>query len=434
MLISDYNLYSQIFTSVLLMGVVFKVGQLSDRYGRKPFLVAVLVMFTLSKAITLFAVTEYDTFQFWLLIGADFVVTLGGGMGTAMAMIKCYISDVSLPQDRSYLFGIGIAFMTVGGGLGPAVLGLLSKLFGTQLLGAPIEYKELEKGYFLPLKIDFWADVLVVLYSIFVFPESRSRSAMEESRRAAAEIPTSTFSEKTKALFRPLGLLTYPETVSSRSGNNIRLVVVTLISVTCIHGAVSGSLGSILMPFGVLKFSWGAADIAKLMVSTSVIQTVVLVGLSPLLSKGLFQRVLKYETKDKNLDNVDMGMLSVGLLCQTAGMLALPFVGSTNMVILVLGIASIGAISLPTFDSVLLKYYPESHLGEFLGAVSLVLGVLSIIVPVVMISLYKVGVSASFPGLPYIIAATGNGMGAAALFMAQRLLNRGSYSVLATQL
>lgn len=433
MLISDYYLYLLVFASILLMGVVFKACQLSDQYGRKPFLVAVLVMFTLNKAITLLAVTEYSTFQVWLLLLAEFVVNLGGGVGTAMAMIKCYISDISQPQERSYLFGVGIAFMTVGAALGPALLSILSELFGTELLEAPKEYKELETPFFLPLKIDFWADVLVVLYAIFVFPESRSKSAMQESKEEAASIPTASLLEKMRALFRPLRLLTYPKTVNPSPRPNLRFVVVALISVTCVLGAVSGSLGSIIMPFGVLKFGWGAADIAKLMVWTSVSNTVVLVVVSPLLSKGLFQQLLGCETREKELDTVDMGMLLVGLLCQSAGMLALPFVGSTSMVIVVFCVATIGAIAAPTFDSAILKFYPESHVGEFFGAVSLVLGVLGLVVPVGMISLYKLGVSATFPGLPYVVAAVCNGAGMGVLLTAKRLLHRGSYEMLSPQ-
>jgi MFS family permease len=98
------------------------LGQLSDRFGRKPVLIVSQVGTLIGFLILAFATSLPVVFLSRIIDGIT-----AGNLSTAQA----YISDVTPPQERARSFGIiGIAF-GMGFLLGPAVSGFLSQ-FGLQ--------------------------------------------------------------------------------------------------------------------------------------------------------------------------------------------------------------------------------------------------------------------------------------------------------------
>ncbi len=95
------------------------IGNLSDRFGRRPVLLASVLTFALDNLICALA-TSY-----WMLfIGRSLAGISGANFGTASA----YIADVSDDENRAKNFGlIGIAFGT-GFALGPVIGGFLGEL------------------------------------------------------------------------------------------------------------------------------------------------------------------------------------------------------------------------------------------------------------------------------------------------------------------
>ncbi|MCA1492254.1 TCR/Tet family MFS transporter [Sinorhizobium alkalisoli] len=95
------------------------IGNLSDRFGRRPVLLASVFTFAMDNLICALA-TSY-----WMLfIGRVLAGVSGASFGTASA----FIADVSDDSNRARNFGlIGIAFGT-GFALGPVIGGLLGEL------------------------------------------------------------------------------------------------------------------------------------------------------------------------------------------------------------------------------------------------------------------------------------------------------------------
>ena len=130
------------------------IGNLSDKYGRRPVLLASLLGFGIDY-IFLALAPSYG----WLFAGRIIAGITGASFTTATA----YIADVSTPETRAKNFGmIGAAF-GLGFVLGPALGGLLAGL-GT--------------------RVPFYAAAILCLlnclYGYFVLPESLSK----ENRRA----------------------------------------------------------------------------------------------------------------------------------------------------------------------------------------------------------------------------------------------------------
>jgi DHA1 family tetracycline resistance protein-like MFS transporter len=129
------------------------MGNLGDRFGRRPVLLGSLAAFGFDYLLMGFAPTAS-----WLFLGRAIAGVAGAVYSPAMA----YIADVSPPEKRAQSFGVmGLAF---GGGfiLGPAIGGLLGA-FGPR---APFLVAAALAG------VNF-------IYGYFVLPESLPR----ESRR-----------------------------------------------------------------------------------------------------------------------------------------------------------------------------------------------------------------------------------------------------------
>lgn len=130
------------------------IGNLSDKYGRRPIILLSLFAFSLDYILLAFAPTIT-----WLFIGR----IIAGISGASITTASAYIADVSTPENRAKNFGmIGAAF-GLGFIIGPVIGGLLGQ-FGA--------------------RIPFYAAAVLCLinflYGYFILPESLAL----ENRRA----------------------------------------------------------------------------------------------------------------------------------------------------------------------------------------------------------------------------------------------------------
>lgn len=122
------------------------IGGLSDRYGRRPVLLASLFGFGIDYLFLAFAPTLG-----WLFVGR----IIAGVMGASFTTGAAYIADVSTPEKRAQNFGmIGAAF-GLGFIIGPVVGGLLGE-YGTRV----------------PFFAAAALSLLNWLYGFFILPES----------------------------------------------------------------------------------------------------------------------------------------------------------------------------------------------------------------------------------------------------------------------
>jgi DHA1 family tetracycline resistance protein-like MFS transporter len=140
-----YSVMQFLFSPVL--------GNLSDRFGRRPVLLFSLFGFGLDYLLLAFAPNIT-----WLFIGR----ILAGITGASMTTASAYIADISTPEKRAQNFGMVGAAFGLGFIIGPVIGGVL--------------------GQFGP-RIPFYAAAVLTLlnwlYGYFILPESLS----EENRR-----------------------------------------------------------------------------------------------------------------------------------------------------------------------------------------------------------------------------------------------------------
>lgn len=97
------------------------VGGLSDRFGRKPILLAALGGFTIDYLIMGFAPV------FWLLLIGRL---LAGIFGASYTTANAFIADITPPEQRAGRFGMMGAAFGLGFIIGPGLGGLLGEWFG----------------------------------------------------------------------------------------------------------------------------------------------------------------------------------------------------------------------------------------------------------------------------------------------------------------
>ena len=118
--LGGFSLLSWVFTAYLLATTIAIpiVGRPSDMFGRKPFIIAGVLIFVLASA----AAGAAPSMPF--LIGARAVQGIGGGI--IQACVFASIGDIFTPIQRAKYVGYIIGVFTIAAVTGPAIGGLLT--------------------------------------------------------------------------------------------------------------------------------------------------------------------------------------------------------------------------------------------------------------------------------------------------------------------
>ena len=122
------------------------IGNLSDKYGRRPVLLLSLFGFGIDYIFLALSPTIW-----WLFVGRIIAGIFGASFTTATA----YIADISTNENRAQNFGLIGAAFGLGFVIGPAIGGLLGEL-----------------GPRVPFIVAAILTLINVLYGYFVLPES----------------------------------------------------------------------------------------------------------------------------------------------------------------------------------------------------------------------------------------------------------------------
>jgi Bcr/CflA subfamily drug resistance transporter len=120
---ADYSLISLSIAGYLAITAVLQVimGPLSDRFGRRPVLLAGLVIFTLASLVCAL------TTSIWVFLASR---VLQGAVISGWALSLAVIRDMAPPQEAASLIGYVSMAMAVAPMLGPMLGGALDELFG----------------------------------------------------------------------------------------------------------------------------------------------------------------------------------------------------------------------------------------------------------------------------------------------------------------
>ena len=165
---------------LITVGTVFSAfesfifGPLSDRYGRKLFLILGGVFSTIR--LVLYAVSR----DFWILAVAQGIGALGEGVGSGQPVVSGYIADKTRAAKRAHVFSVLAISNSVSSTIG-ALTAALPAYFQASL-GVDV----VESHVFL-----FWVGVAMNVLAMFLLIPLRD---VERQRKEGSVKPASTFS------------------------------------------------------------------------------------------------------------------------------------------------------------------------------------------------------------------------------------------------
>jgi len=298
LILTIYALAQFIFTPIL--------GSLSDRFGRKPIIIASLLIEAFSLALTGFAGSLV------VLLIARFIGGIGASnIGSAQAVV----ADVTPPEGRARGMGMIGAAIGLGFVIGPAIGGILSPI-----------------GPAVPFIVAMVVALINALLVLLFLPETRKVREISTTHASSTE--------QQGILPSGLGQLLRNKTLT-------RLIVINLLFTTAFT-----AMEAVFALFSQHMFGWTAKENGYIFAYVGII-IVIMQG-------GLIGRLVKRFGEQK--------LLIAGLLMLTLGLVLLPFSSTLAVMLIALGILSAGngAVT-PTVSALLSLTSPRDAQGKVLG-------------------------------------------------------------------
>jgi len=254
------------------------IGNLSDRFGRRPIILFSLFAFGVDYLLMGFAPTVA-----WLFIGR----AVAGIAGAVYVPANAFVADVTPPERRAQAFGmVGSAF-GLGFILGPGIGGLLGEL-----------------GPRAPFFVAAALAGLNFLFGIFVLPESLPR----ERRRAFSWRRANPFGAVTMLRHHP-GVMLY-----------------ALAAVACLVG--TNVYPSTWAFFMTAKFSWSSGMIGLSLVATGI----AMAGAQAFLTGRLSKRIGELRTAIVGLSSAAALALAYAFITHAWMVFVLTFIGAVQAI------------------------------------------------------------------------------------------------------
>ncbi|OBA22675.1 hypothetical protein METBIDRAFT_19161, partial [Metschnikowia bicuspidata var. bicuspidata NRRL YB-4993] len=410
---------------VAVMVALGKVGPLSDRHGRKVFLVAALLCAAAGLLAKYTLMALYATLPARLLVAVELVLNCAGGSLAVLTLANCYVSDIAEAHQRTYYMGINVACFFAGMSTGPvagnAVLAFFRRHAPAASQPAATYGPGLGGADFAPLRLELWLFFGILAFAVFVLPESRGAAARRMSRslslallkallRAAAPPRRRDAVCRSLNFLRPVRLVFYPRDsvhrLRHRAIARTRVAVLLLVVAECLITSFGAAMGEVYILYGVYRFQWAASDIGRLMAVTCLGRAVMLVVVSPVLTRNVCQGRLGLRPNRRRFDKIDFAVVVLAFACECAGHLGLGAARSGAVFLGCLVFNSVSCVAAPALNSAIIKFYPEAKIGEVFGGIAIVKNVFSIVCPVAILALYKTALSRwNYPQVIFLVLA-----------------------------
>jgi len=359
LLLTVYALAQFIFTPVL--------GALSDRYGRRPIILASLLIEALSLALSAVAGSLA------ILVVARFIGGLGASnIGSAQAVV----ADVTPVEGRARGMGLIGAAIGLGFVVGPALGGLVAPL-----------------GPAVP----FWVAMSVALANALLvlrfLPETRyartesppdlfaPRAVRRSAHRTTRKVPTLPSTAPASTVIRGMGAAFAGWRRVLRNPVVVRLVVINLLFTVAFT-----AMEAVFPLFTQHSFGWKAIQNGYIFTYAGIVIVLMQGGLVGQLVKRWGERSL----------------LITGLVMLAAGLALLSWSTNLALLLVALGVVSIsdGAVT-PVVSALLSFASPPTTQGETLGLAQGVAGLGRVIGPLAAGSAFAIG----GPGAPFFLGS-----------------------------
>ncbi|GAN05660.1 tetracycline-efflux transporter [Mucor ambiguus] len=338
-----------------LLGAGF-YGRLSDRKGRSLIVRISTIGSLLYVSCDLLTAKYYDTIGITLLFVGPLIRGIMAGEGVLMAAVQAYIADCTSADSRTVIFARLMASLFIGSAIGPFV--------SSQIL----KHTDSLVNVFY---VAFIVDIINVLYTVFILPESNQFINQHESQQG---------NDTHK---RALGLCSHVNIFSAlKILFKDRPIHLTRYALPCI--ALADFLLALVkrpptLLYAMLKFKWTAYEGSLYYTCTSLMKLMMMIGVLPLFSKLFKKKCPKaHATTAADQEKIvssstlfDIWMVRVGI-GMDAVCLALAGLASNVILFTTAGmLQSVSMLAQPSIRGLLTTCVKPNQVGELLGAVAI---------------------------------------------------------------
>ncbi|KAG9243573.1 major facilitator superfamily domain-containing protein [Calycina marina] len=412
-LVTKFMLFMVIIPGILSAIMAPRLGSMSDRYGRKRFMVLSSSGLFCAEVITILVAKYPDTLDYrWLLAGAIFD-GLTGSFTVGMALTHAYAADCTAPPKRGVAFGYFHACLFTGIALGPLVAAFIIKAFGEILI-----------VFYIALVIH----TCFMLFVAFVVPESLSKKRQILAReRYARDGGTwagynSAWALKKLNILEPLKILR-PTGLGTSSRLRANLLLLAMVD-TIIFGVAMGAVTVTVYYMGY-QFGWGTAQTSMFIFAVNSTRVTCLVLILPVLNyfvrtrpanKQRRQSGFAIPEKNSGSDNLDLNIIRGAIFFELLGFLGYALARRGEVFVVAGIVTALGGVGSPTLQSALTKHVPHDRVGQLLGATGLLHSLARVVAPLVFNLIYA-GTVDTFPQTVFVVLALCFGLALLASFL-----------------
>ncbi|KAL3288491.1 hypothetical protein HHI36_002933 [Cryptolaemus montrouzieri] len=218
------SMVSQLPVGILCAILALFIGSWSDRYGRKPVMIATIIGQTISFGVII-VFCLLPNISAWYLVLSSVPIILSGGFAAALTTYLSYLTDITDETSRGVRMGIFEVVLSVG-----MLLGMISSSY---IFNAT--------GYIGIFVVAAGLYIIALIYTIFVLEESLPNRETEGKFR--------TFFE-----FENIKVMTI--TTFKKRPDQKRTLILLCLTITSLFIFAVMSEGSCVYMFLRLKFGW----------------------------------------------------------------------------------------------------------------------------------------------------------------------------------
>ncbi|KNG48296.1 tetracycline-efflux transporter [Stemphylium lycopersici] len=399
---SLFLLYAGLCSGLLSAIVSPKIGALSDRYGRKSFMVANTFGALFGEIITILAAKFPETVHVnWILVGYA-LEGISGSFIVGMACAHSYASDVTAPQKRNVAFSYFHACLFGGIAIGPILSGYI--------INAREKYVGKTEAVLLIFYIALGAHLFFIAFLTFLVPESLSKAKQEAAREKYREDmerdgPSADWINQLRSInfVRPLKILwpTGPGTSSAVRWNLVLLAATD----TIMFGVAMGAM-SVVLIYTRRQFEWHELESGRFTTIVNISRVFALLVILPLLTRIFRGKNGAARLRSTGSDLFDLSIIRAAIFFDMLGYLGYALVRNGELFALSGTIAAIGGIGSPTLGAALTKHVPQDQVGQLLGATGLLHAVARVVGPTIFNGIYSATVASYRQTVFVCLAAT----------------------------
>lgn len=382
-----FTLAINLLTGILSAITAPKLGQLSDRYGRRKLLALASCGGVVAEFIVIMCANFPWTFHYnWLLLGAV-ADGLTGSFTAGSVLINSYTSDCTAPSQRGVRIGYLHACLFSGLAFGPLLTGYFAAWTGNLL---SVFYVTMGCHIYFIIFVGF-----IVPESLSVKRQLRARQKHDQEKEAKAGAGTWSTIKAANPL-APLKTL-WPTGPGTSSRLRLNIAALSFTDMILLGSAMSAATVILLYSESPETWGWGTLESSRYISAVSMVRVVALLVVLPLVNYVFRVRPAAHRRRvsgvsiveaNNGADNVDCWILRFALLSDVTGSLGYLFARNEAVFVLSGMVTAFGGLGSATIQAAITKHVPADQVGQLLGAIGVLHALSRVLGPIAFNTLY----------------------------------------------